>query len=175
MSVYMTEEEQLEAIKKFWKKHQNKITVLLSGVLLVTAGFRYWNWHIEKRDHNASIVYEQLIHAFTKENAPAIQAYSKTLTSNYQHTVYADAALLVLAKTFVEAKEWSQAIGALKQVAEKGQTAALRDVAKFRLARIFLYRKQYDEALKILNEVHVVDETKLHQLKNDVYSAKKLS
>lgn len=48
MSVYMTEEEQLAAIKNWWNKYSNVITVILSLVLLVTAGFKYWNWHQEK-------------------------------------------------------------------------------------------------------------------------------
>lgn len=175
MSVYMTEEEQLEAIKKFWKKHQNKIMLLVSSVLLVTAAVRYWHWHIEKRDQNASIVYEQLMQAFTKEDAPSTEAYAKTLVSNYQNTIYADAASLLLAKTFVEKKSWEQALDVLKQVAAHGQTPAIRDVAKFRLARIFLYQKKYDEALKSIEGIHTIDTATLDRFKNDVYSAKKLS
>lgn len=175
MSVYMTEEEQLEVIKKFWKRHQNKITVLLSVVLLVTGAVRYWHWHIEKRDQNASLVYEQLMQAFTKKDAASTEAYAKTLVSNYQRTIFSDAASLVLAKTAVEKKQWKEAINILQQVAEHGQTPAIRDIAKFRLARLFLYEKQYDHALKMIEDVHTLDVVMLNQFKSDVYSAKKLS
>lgn len=175
MSVYMTEEEQLLAIKKFWKKHQRIITLLLSVIVLVTAGFRYWSWHIEKRDQNASILYEQLMQAFTKNDAPSIQAHSKTLVSDYTHTVYADAAALMLAKGAVDKKDWSQAVDILKKVAEDGQTQALRDVAKYRLTRIFFYQKAYDNALKVIEDVHSIDSVTLDQFRNDIRSAKKLS
>lgn len=137
----MTEDEQLEVIKAWWKKHQNKVVIVLSIVLLTVAGFRYWNWHIEKRDQSASIVYEQLMHAFEKEDSTSIQAYAKTLTSSYQHTVYADAAMLVLARLYVTQQQWDKAIESLEQVANKGKTQALRQIAQQRQARLERYKK----------------------------------
>lgn len=175
MSVYMTEEEQLLAIKNFWKKHQRLISIVLSVVLLCTAGVRYWQWHTEKRDQNASILYQQLMQAFSENDQPSIQAHAKTLGLEYAHTVYGDAASLMLAKLAVDKKDWNQAINTLKKVAMEGQTKTLRDVAKYRLARIFLYQKAYDDALSMIDDVDSVDAVTLNQLKEEIHSAKKLS
>ena len=48
MTVYMTETEQWEAIKKWWQRHGHRISVALSVILLIVTGYQYWNWHQDK-------------------------------------------------------------------------------------------------------------------------------
>ena len=64
MSVYMTEEEQLESIKKWWKRYGNIVSVCLSVVLITVAGFRYMQWHQTKITQQASITYEKMMWSF---------------------------------------------------------------------------------------------------------------
>lgn len=173
MSVYMTEEEQLDAIKQWWKKHSNTITLLLSAVLLLVAGYRYWTWHQEKVTVQASVAYEKMIQAYTNKNAAASQSYANQLISEYGKTSYADTARMVLAKQLVEKSQYVKARAQLEHVAHHAHMPALQRVARTRLARLLLADKQYDLALKELDAINdTAYEPMVNELKGDIYSAK---
>lgn len=172
MSVYMTEEEQLAAIKKWWNKYSNLITVILSALLLVFAGYRYWNWHQEKINTQASSAYERLMVAFSNQDNNAVQSYASQLIKDYGNSVYADAARLTLAKMFVSSDQFDKAQENLNYVASHSKMLALKQVAKLRMARLFAAQKAYEKALA---ELAVVDDSTympvVNELKGDIYAA----
>lgn len=172
MSVYMTEEEQLAAIKNWWNKYSNVITVILSLILLITAGFKYWNWHQEKISTQASTAYERLMVAFSNQDENSIQSYANQLIKDYGQTVYADAARLTLAKLLVTNDQYDKARENLEYVAEHSKMQPLKQVAKLRIARLFAAQRAYDKALA---ELTVVDDSAylpvINELKGDIYAA----
>lgn len=172
MSVYMTEEEQLEAIKKWWQKYSNVITVILSLVLLTVAGFKYWNWHEAKISMQASNAYEHLMVAFSNQDNKSVRSYANQLINEYGDTVYADAARLTLAKLFVTREKYEKARENLEYVAKNSKMTALKQVAKIRIARLFAAEKAYDKALA---ELTTVDDMAympvVNELKGDIYAA----
>lgn len=168
----MTEEEQLEAIKKWWKKHQNKISVVLSTILLITAGYRYWTWHTEKKMLQASEMYERLISAFSKQDTTALQASIKTLNTQFKNTVYSDVAYLVTAHQWVAQQQWDQAKQALTTVIQNSKMTALQEVARLRMARIDIYQGLYSQALTELDKIQdSAYLAKINELKGDVFYA----
>lgn len=172
MTVYMTEEEQLAAIKKWWSKHSNLITIILSVVMLVVAGYKYWNWHQEKVRTQASTGYEQLMVAFANKDDKGIQAYSNQLIKDYPNTVYSDAAYLALAKVQVNEEHYDKAQKSLEYVVANSKMPALKQVARLRLARLLILNKAYKEALA---QLAVVDDMAfmpaVNELKGDIYTA----
>lgn len=172
MSVYMTEEEQLEAIKKWWSKYNNLITIALSVILIVFAGFKYWNWHQDKINTQASNAYERLMLAFSNQDNQSVQAYASQLINSYGKTVYADAARLTLAKLFVTDDNYQKAKENLDYVANYSKMLPLKQVAKIRMARLFAAEKAYDKALAQLAKV---DDSAympvINELKGDIYTA----
>lgn len=173
MSVYMTEEEQLEAIKQWWKKYSGVITVALSVILLLAAGYRYWNWHQEKVALQASAAYEKMIISFTNAKTADSQSYANQLISEYGKTSYADSARMLLAKYLVEANQYAKARVYLEQVAHSAAMPALQRVAKTRLARLLMADKQYDSALKTLDTIDDKSYVPLiNELKGDIFTAK---
>ncbi|MCC5015970.1 MULTISPECIES: YfgM family protein [unclassified Legionella] len=172
MSVYMTEEEQLEAIKKWWNKYSNVITVILSLVLLTVAGFKYWNWHESKMSMQASNAYEHLMVAFSNQDNKGVRSYANQLMNEYSDTVYADAARLALAKLFVTREKYEKARENLDYVAKNSKMTALKQVAKIRIARLFAAEKAYDKALA---ELTTIDDMAympvVNELKGDIYAA----
>ncbi|HHF7344021.1 TPA: YfgM family protein [Legionella feeleii] len=172
MSVYMTEEEQLEAIKKWWNKYSNVITVILSLVLLTVAGFKYWNWHQSKISMQASNAYEHLMVAFSNQDNKGVRSYANQLMNEYSNTVYADAARLALAKLFVTREKYEKARENLDYVAKNSKMTALKQVARIRIARLFAAEKAYDKALA---ELTTIDDMAympvVNELKGDIYAA----
>lgn len=172
MSIYMTEDEQLDAIKKWWNKYSNTLSLILSLILLIVAGFKYWNWHQEKITAQASTAYEHLMVAFSNQDDGGIQSYTRQLMKDYGKTVYADAARLALAKYQVNSDLYEQAQKSLEYVAVHSKMPALKQIAKLRIARLLASKKKYEKALAELSVV--VDSAYMpvvNELKGDIYTA----
>ncbi|MBA2648483.1 MAG: tetratricopeptide repeat protein [Legionella sp.] len=172
MSVYMTEEEQLEAIKKWWQRYGNIVTVCISIVLLGVAAYRYYNWHHDKLRQQASTTYERMMNEFSNSNIKLVRSYADDLIKNYDHTVYADAAHMTLAKIFITKDKLENARDELEAVASKSSMSSLKQIAKIRIARILANNESYKDALKELSQID--DETFLpviNELKGDIYGA----
>lgn len=171
MSVYMTEDEQLESIKKWWQKNGNIITVVVSIILLCVAGYRYMHWHQDKLKQQASVAYENMMVAFSNQDIKQVKSYANELIKDYSHSVYADVAHMTLAKIYVSKEKLDQAKAELQQVATKSQMPALKQIAKIRIARIYAASKSYNDALK---ELSAIDEKAylpvINELKGDIYS-----
>ncbi|WP_298624416.1 tetratricopeptide repeat protein [uncultured Legionella sp.] len=172
MSVYMTEEEQLEVIKKWWKRNGNIVTVVISVILLCVAGYRYMHWSQDKSTLQASAVYEQMMLAFSNQDIKSVRSYANELIKKHDHSVYSDVAHMTLAKIYVSKNKLDKAQSELKFVAEKSDMNALKQIAKIRIARLMAAEKSYNDALKELSSV--VDATYLpviNELKGDIYGA----
>jgi predicted negative regulator of RcsB-dependent stress response len=172
MSVYMTEDEQLEVIKKWWKRYGNIITVFLSLILLCIVGYRYMHWHEDKLTQQASIAYENMMVALSNQNVKSVRSYANELIKDYSDSVYADAAHMVLAKIYVSKDKLNQAREELMIVANKSHMPALKQIAKIRIARILAADKSYTNALNELSAIN--DDTYLpiiNELKGDIYGA----
>lgn len=172
MSTYMTEEEQLEAIKKWWRKYNNLITIILSVVLLVIAGYRYWGWHQDKLNKQASTAYEHMMLAFSNQDSKLLRSYANQLIREYGKTVYADAARLALAKYYVEREKESKADEQLVYVANHSQVNAFKQIAKLRMVRLLIAKQAYEKAL---HELTMVDDptyvSVVNELKGDIFAA----
>lgn len=173
MSIYMTETEQLEAIKKWWKRYNNIITVVLSIILLSVAGYKYWHWHQEKMTQQASNAYEHMMLAYSNQDNKSVRGYVNQLTTEYGDTVYADAARLTLAKLLVVRENYDKAEKQLEYVAGHSKNSAFRQISKIRLARLLASLKSFDKALA---ELDTLENTaylpEVNEIKGDIYSAK---
>lgn len=172
MSVYMTEEEQLESIKKWWKHYGNIVTVVLALILLSIAGYRYFNWHQDKLTQQASIAYEHMMVALSEQNIKEVRSYANELIKEHRRSIYADVAHMTLAKIYIAKNKFDNATAELKQVSEHSKMPSLKEIAKIRMARILAANKSYTDALKELSRVD--DPTYLpviNELKGDIYGA----
>lgn len=173
MSVYMTEEEQIQAIKKWWMRYSTPILVLLSVVMLCVAGYRYWNWHHEKTLTQASTVYEHLMVAFSNHDNKEIKSYANQLIKNYGQTVYADVARMTLVKIYVGKDQNDKAKNLLEDVVANSKVPAFRQIAKIRIARLLIAKKNFDQAL---TQLAVIDDdaymTIVNELKGDIFVEK---
>lgn len=172
MSVYMTEAEQLEVIKKWWKRYSNVITIILSIALLLASAYKYWNWHEEKMTVQASNAYEQMMVAFSNQDNKSVRAFANQLLDNYGRTIYADIARLTLAKLYVLRANYSHAQEELEYVSTHSKMTAIQQIAKIRLARLLAAGKSYDKALEQLSTVdNAMYMPVVNELKGDIYAA----
>lgn len=142
MAEYATDEEQVEAIKKWWSENGN---FLIGGIVLGLAllfGWNYWKDYRITQGREASAVYSQLL------AGNDAKAQLGTLKNDYGDTPYAALGALQAAKSAVEDGDLGEAATILRSVVTDGGDLNVSDVARLRLARVLLADGKADEALK---------------------------
>jgi len=162
MAELRTEEEQIEAIKKWWE--ENGKQTLAAAVVIIGGWFGYqaYETSVNETKAAASAVYEKalaLTASEAEEDKGQLAVYLDQLKSEYPSTVYAQFAGLLKAKDAVEAGDLSLAEQELSDVVANAQDAALKHVATVRLARVMTAQDKADDALALLakNESNAFD------------------
>lgn len=172
LNSYLNEYEQWDALKNWWKKYNAIIIMSISLILLALSAYKYWNWHIEKRNVQASNYYEHMMYASANHQTKDIEHYAQELVEHYPESIYADAARLTLAKLAVLNHDYAKAESQLNFVAKQAKLSELSDVAKIRLARIWLVQKKYSQALKVLEGMQAkVYRPLVDELKGDIFTS----
>ncbi len=173
MVAYETEEQQVEAIKSWWK--HNGIAVTTGVVLGIAAlgGWRGWLWYQEKQAIAASDLYVQVQAAVGGNDVDTLQAQSSVLRTDYKSTVYAILAALYEAKMQVEKGDLAAAGDSLHWVIDHSDQDAVQDIARIRLARVLVAGNKLDEAAAVIDRdfpgayASLVDE-----IRGDIFVAK---
>lgn len=173
MAEYETEEQQVEALKEWWK--QNGIAVIGGAVLGVSAlvGWRGWNWHQENQATEASDVFMVVQEAVSKNDATALSEQANVLRSQYASTPYASLAVLHQAKAQIDQGDHAAAEESLRWVLNSSKQDTVQNIARLRLARLLLADNKVDEAQAMVN-VGVSDAyTSLaNEIRGDIFVAK---
>ena len=154
MSDMRTEEEQIEAIKNWWK--ENGTQTIVAVVLVVGGWFGYQGYQSQKQAtaEQASAVYQSMLEiseSKTEEDLGRRAQLLDQLKNEYSGTPYAQFAALFKAKDAVEAKDYDAAIAELTYVKESAADEALVHLANVRLARVLNELGRGEEALAVLN------------------------
>jgi predicted negative regulator of RcsB-dependent stress response len=148
---YRTEEEQVEAIKKWW--NENGKSIVAGVVIGITAifGWRAYNNHISLQAEAASTLYEQMLVASRNNDTENVGIYAKRITDEYDSSTYAIFATLMLAKLAAEAGDLEQAENHLRWVMDNSPNEGFEHIARLRLARVLIAGEKLDLAEKTLN------------------------
>ncbi len=166
------EQEQVDALKSWWKDNGKWVVGVLVVGLLAYAGTQFWKSHKEHQAAEAGKLYVEVIKQVATNDAKRISDAADALASRYGNSAYAPRAQLLAAQANLQAKDLSRAKAQLFWVIEHAQETALQDTARLKLASVLLDEKKYDDALKQLDAAHPESFTGLYaDLKGDVLSA----
>lgn len=155
MEQYRTEEEQVQALGRWWK--ENGRSTLVAVVIALSAGFGWQAWKTNevRQQEQASDIYQALLRAIaTRETSTGSQQgiqLAEQLKSEFGTSTYAQFAALHLAALAVNDGKLSDAEAQLRWVlgkAEPGSDTA--QLAQLRLARVLAASGDSDQALAIL-------------------------
>lgn len=153
MSVYMTEEEQVEIIKSWWKKYGNIVTIIFSLILFAISGHRYWTWHKNSVAQQASAIYERMMVAYADKDYKQVKSNSQRLIDDFGNTVYADVAHLTMARVAVSNDKYALAKKSLEKIIAKSSSRIMVDIARVRVARLLIAEKNYAKAQDVISKV----------------------
>jgi predicted negative regulator of RcsB-dependent stress response len=147
----LQEQEQLDALKAFWKQYGNLITWALIAALAVYAGLNGWKWWQREQSAKAGALYEQLQIAAQGGDAQRAGQVFGDLKERYPRTVFAEQGGLLAARVQFDRGQTDAATASLTWVAEHAGEDEYKTVARLRLAGLLMQAKDYDGALKQLD------------------------
>jgi predicted negative regulator of RcsB-dependent stress response len=155
---HLTDEQQLETLKHWWK--ENGMQLVLIVALSVGGWYAWQQWQGNKKvkAEMASLVYIEMMDLASQaplsdlpdEQREAMVEKSQVLKNDYANTQYAHYAGLLLAKLAVAEKRLDDAGEELQTVIDNTKREELSYIAKMRLARLEMGRKNYPQALQLL-------------------------
>ena len=155
MATYdLEEQEQLDELKAWWKRWGSLTMLGLAVVLAAAAGWKYWQHYTTTQASEAAVIYGKLTQSLQQNNAKTARDVGAILIDKYPRTPYASRAALLLAKLNFDNKDVRSTQAQLEWVIAHTKEAALKDLARLRLASVLLDQKQYDAALKQLDSPH---------------------
>jgi len=164
-----SDQEQLDAIRKWWSENGKAIVggllLGLGGVL----GWQFWQNYQRSTAEEASAVYFQLEQALSGENAEEAGRKGMALQEDYPRSPYAALAGLALAASDIDADNLDSAKTHLAWVAEHAAQPELADVARLRLARVLLAEGDYAGALAGLDEVDTAYRAEADEIRGDIF------
>lgn len=152
MEAYATEEQQLDALKQWFKKHGNKVTWALIAIFSVIAAVRYFYHHKAVVGEQASENYVSLMMAFEQNDQTTLKSKAELLIKDYPQSPYASLAALVVAHQAVKDKDMKNAQEGYEWVINNGKQADFQALARARLMRLLIAENKPDEALKVFDE-----------------------
>ncbi len=147
----LQEQEQLDALKAFWKQYGNLITWLLILLLGAFAAWNGWNWWQREQALKAGAMYDELDRSAQSGDAERAGRVFADLKERFGGTVQAAQGGLLAARVQHDKGQDEAARASLAWVAEKAGDEELRTIARLRLAGLLLQAKQFDDALKQLD------------------------
>ena len=163
MSTFASDEEQIEALQKWWKENGNSLLIGVGIVLVVFFGGRAWQSARLDVTHTASDLYQQI--ADTVIASPELEVetigemieLNRQLRAEHGDTIYARFAALMMARLYVQQDNLDSAEEQLRWILDNPELGFMQKAdpelaltARLRLARIQLAKGQYNEALTTL-------------------------
>ncbi len=151
MEIYDSEEEQIAALKRWWKANgQSAITGALIA-LVVIVGWNLWQSYQKDEALQASALYQQLVAAVNERKFESAEKISERLGRDYGGTAYAAYAALLQAKTQVEQDNLQAARETLQQVADQVPDELVH-VVNLRRVQLLLATGAYEQGLQLIAE-----------------------
>jgi len=143
--------EQGERVKSWLRENGSAIIMGLVLAFGSMYGFKQWQiWETSKRQQ-ASAEYQMVINWIEAENIDAAVPNYEVLKSEYPKSAYTAMASMMMAKARLQAGQLDLSASALTHAMENAQPAAVKIIARSRLARVRLSQGDTVTALNLLD------------------------
>lgn len=147
MNVYMTEEEQLQRIREWFKQYGLTILVSIIVAIVSTIGWKIWQNQHETMLMRASVNYEALLISMSNHDADTATKQAQLIIQEYPRSPYATLAAFIQAKIAIQKNDLAGAEKQLFWAVENAPNKPLKDIAVIRLARILIAEGKANQAI----------------------------
>ncbi len=173
MNDYVTDEQQVEALKQWWAENGR---YLIAGIALGLALLFAWDWWKNYRNDQAmqaSELYSTLSEAVARGAADQAENLSRRLRDKFGGTPYAALGSLAVARLQAENDQVDAAADSLQWAIDNADEEEIAEVAALRKIRLLLAAGKLGEAEAMLKRDFLPAYSSLvAELRGDLYSAK---
>jgi predicted negative regulator of RcsB-dependent stress response len=169
---YLSEKEQLEQIRAWWREYSWYLIggVALGGLILL--GWSQYQAYEQRRIVAASALYDELAVAVLDRAEVRASDLLGQLRAEYPSSPYTDQAGMLKASLDLDLQQTDAALEELRRVIADTSDDELALVARQRLARLLMHLGRYDEALGVIEAVDPGRFTgRFSELRGDIYLA----
>lgn len=171
MALDLEEQEQVDALKAWWKQYGNRAVAAAVVFAVAVGAYRGWEWYSAKQTQEAAALFDGLRQQLAANDLKKIRDVGGQVIDKYPRTVYAVDAAMIVAKANFESGDSKSAKAQYQWVMDHAKQSQSRDLARLRLATVLLDEKALDEALKLVNTAHAPAFDALYNdLRGDVLS-----
>ncbi len=150
MEAFETEEQQVEAIKKWWRENYKMVVFLAIVVIGSILGSQYYQENRLLLGEAASDNYNAILDAVEQNQSEIIADRTHLLQNDFNSSPYTMLATLLLSKTLAESGKSEQAIKELQWVEKNTQDKSLQQIALIQRAHLLASSKQTEQALQLI-------------------------
>lgn len=151
LNEYLNEDDQLEALKRWWKENGKAV---IGGAVLglaVVGGWQWWQRHTTAQAELASVNFDQFTNAAQLGNLEAARQQGERLLGEFGDSAYAVLAALELARIEYANGQADSAIGRLRWAMSHTDDPSLQQLMRLRLAQLLLDQGNVDGAAGLLD------------------------
>ncbi len=158
MESYQTEEEQIEALKHWWKENGKAILLGIFLAIVLIFGWQGWQKHQQKRAAQASQLFEAFVNVLLAKSVDdsidqaKIDEPYNLLNSDFKKSTYREYADLLMAGSLVQKNQLDKATETLEKVLASSKDKDILSITRIRLARIKIDKKEYTQAEELLSK-----------------------
>lgn len=172
---YTTDDEQVEALKRWWRENGRSVIAGVVIAAIAVIGWKQWESYQSAQAEGASNEYLAFLEQVQAEQpTEAAVERGRQIIADYPRTPYAALTALWLARYYVDQGQLDQAAEQLRWAADKADGEPMRHVARLRLARVLLAAGKADEALAVLDKAPAAEAfaSQYAEVRGDVLAAK---
>ncbi len=156
MTAYLNEEQQVEALKQWWKDNGKSVVIGVVLGLAAIFGWKGWQGYRVAQGEAASNLYIGMQNQVNAGKVEGALETGKRLLGEHTDSVYASYAALQLARLMYQRGDKDTAAENLQWVIAHAPDPLIADLARLRLARLRIDQKQYPEAGAVLEKIDPV-------------------
>lgn len=172
MASYESDEEQIEALKRWWKENGGSLLTGTVIVLVVLFGSRQWQGAQLAKAEEASDLYENLIplvadfqtNGLDDSGIATLEVFYNQLRNDHTDTIYTRYGAMLMASVYVAQENYDQASAELNWILDNPELGFLQKAeeelflsARLRLARVMLAQGQAQQALDLIIAVEPLE------------------
>ena len=151
MDNYETEEQQVEAIKKWWSENY-KMAIFLTIIGLGSiVGVQQWKQKQTVNAQTASMEYDHILQVVKENKDESISQQVEIMLNEYPDYTYAALSAMLEAKQMIEAGKLAEAEEKLQWVINNSKAQNLQHISRIRLATLLSAQDKNEAALKVLD------------------------
>jgi len=172
MDIYASDDEKGEDIKRWWRENGRSVVAgTILGIAVIFSG-RYWLNYQQIQSENAANSYQQLSNLIAEGKQSDADDKNQLLLSKFASTPYAVFAAFEMANQAISNDNNDAAKPYLEWVITNAALSGHIEIARLRLAKVFLAEANYEKALSLASESNSESFASLFsELRGDVFSA----